>query len=127
MAGEFDGTGEPSEGWEACPPGEFGRLGQRLQARRRRRSFLRAASLATAASAFGGAVAWLGLSASGPADVRDITCAEVQQAAQPYLKGQLDPALRECIRQHIAHCPLCGPRFNQKPAANRQSAPSKLA
>jgi hypothetical protein len=98
--------------WNRCPPGEFNRLGQRLRRRRQRRLLLHAASTAAVAALVGGSGwLWFGLRSPAETNFGGIRCGEVQPLAKAYLQGQLSPAVRERIRQHIAQCPQCGPAF----------------
>lgn len=44
-----------------------------------------------------------------PPEFGGLACPEVQRLAPAYVAGGLDPATRERIRAHVAHCPWCGP------------------
>src|SRR5262249_7538506 len=95
-----------------CPPGEFARLAQRLRQRRQRRFFLRAAVAAAAVVATGGGLSlWLGGRATGEPTPGGRTCAKGEKLAPPSARGELSATVRAQVRQHIAQCPRCGPRF----------------
>jgi hypothetical protein len=100
---------EPVQGeWVKCPPGELTRLAKRLRWNRQRRIFLGASAAVSVAGLL--LALWLGWPAS--TDMREyhfagISCSQVRQLAPKYLAGELKPALREKVSQHLAQCPLC--------------------
>jgi hypothetical protein len=100
--------------WVQCPPGELGRLAARLQGRRRRRDFLRAtALLPVVAIAIGAWLFWPKPTGTPEYNFAGITCSRVMELAEAYGSGTLSPELREQVRQHVAQCPDCGPRFKE--------------
>jgi hypothetical protein len=116
MPREFDAKQPPPPRRTPCPPGTFLLLAEKLRKRRHRRVFLRTAVVSTAVAAGTGLSLWLGLRESGqrsPAEYHygGIACSEVQKLASSYGRGELAAPIREKVRQHVAQCPHCGPRF----------------
>ncbi len=118
MAQEFNAEQVPPPPRRPCPPGAFQSLAEKLRKRRQRRLFLRSAVAvaSTAVVAGGGLSLWLGLRGSGQQSPSEyhyggIACSEVQELAGAYARGELGAPMREKVRQHVAQCPHCGPRF----------------
>jgi hypothetical protein len=112
MAREPDNQPMPATSWARCPSGEMQRLGVRLRERRQRRLFLRATAAGVAAIGSGGLL-WFFWPA-GNTRPGGLACAEVEQLVDAYAKGTLDQATRSKVRQHVAVCPRCGPRFRAR-------------
>lgn len=102
-------------GWSKAPPGEVAGLGQKLRLRRKRRLFLKTAAVTAAGllAAAGGAGLWWLVGRTREYDYGGITCSEVMDRARAYAMGQLQGADRDRVREHLARCPVCGPRFRQ--------------
>lgn len=116
-------------GWSQAPPGEVAQLGRKLRARRSRRLFLKSAA-ATAAGvllATSGAGLWWLFGRHREYDYGGITCSEAIRLARPYMMGQLPAADRERVRQHVAQCSVCGPRFRQMGSTNATSSRLRCA
>lgn len=101
----------PSPLWRRCPPGKFEDLTRKLQRRRQRRQFLRAAGAVAVAAVGGGITFWLAKPTVREPGLEDISCGEVRQLAGAYARGELPPTTRERVRQHLAGCPQCSALF----------------
>ncbi len=101
--------------WSPLPEGEVARLGKKLRGRKSRRVFLRA-TVATAASVVAtGGTAWLllGRRGDGQYDYGGIACSEVVRQGKDYMEGKVPEPTKSQIAEHVAHCPRCGPLFEQ--------------
>jgi len=108
MARESNGADSRNQGWSPCPAGELTRLGNKVRSRRQRRVFLQSAAAAGAAG-LGGLAWWLAVPGEPP--LGGLNCTQVQELAKPYAAGTLGEEMRKKVRQHLAECPQCGPRF----------------
>ena len=106
-------TSDDSGQWQPCPPGEIGRMANRLQ-RTRRLSLIpradrrspRSCSSASLASTCEVAVSLARLN-SGEFDYGGITCTEIHRVLPGLKAGTLDDETLARVREHIEKCPLC--------------------
>lgn len=102
---------QPVADWAPCPPGKIVHLGQKLRKQRQRRVFLRTATMLTGAAAIG-AGTWLSWTMLGrEPNYGGVTCSEVQRLGADYAKGNLDEAVKNLVRQHLARCPKCAAKY----------------
>lgn len=96
--------------WEACPPGELGRLGARLRGRRRRLAVRAGGALAVLLTCVG-----LWTLNARPRDMTfaGISCTRVTELAMAYGEGTLEPELRSRVDAHLEQCPRCHERFEE--------------
>lgn len=100
--------------WVQCPPGELSRLATRLRGRRQRRIVVQTSALVLlVAVGLGGLVLWPRPQGTGDYNYAGIMCSRVMQLADAYAAGELTTELREQVRQHVAQCPNCGPKFKE--------------
>ncbi|MCA9114313.1 MAG: zf-HC2 domain-containing protein [Planctomycetaceae bacterium] len=105
---------ETTSDWQECPAGALGGLVNRLQSRQRAQAARRrtVAAVALGLLFVGGYAGFSGLTTSPV--YAGLACSDLKQHADAYLRHQLDPELTERISQHLAACPHCSERFNQK-------------
>lgn len=107
-------SGPVNDDWVQCPPGELNRLAVRLRGRRHRRVLMQAtAAVAVLAVAVGGWLLWPSPKPTGEYNFAGITCSRVLELADAYAAGKLSHELRAQVREHVAQCPHCGPKFKE--------------
>lgn len=105
---------ETTSDWQECPAGALGGLVNRLQSRQRAQAARRrtVAAVALGLLFVGGYAGFSGLTAS-PVHA-GLACSDLEQYADAYLQHELDSELTERISHHLADCPHCSERFEQK-------------
>ena len=104
-----------NDGWNACPPGELGRMVDRLRADRRKQAIVRG-GVVSAVTLMLAVTLWQALP-MGNENVQynygGITCSQVQLALPQFLNDQLDEETAAKVRVHLAQCEKCRPRAEQ--------------
>jgi len=99
--------------WQACPPGEVGRLVDGLQDRRRalaaqRRTVAAALLLMMAFTGY----YFVGVLPNAEPNYGGIVCSRLQELAPQYLAGTLDAETSGRIDVHQQHCKHCRNKLN---------------
>jgi predicted anti-sigma-YlaC factor YlaD len=103
--------------WGPCPRGELTGMVAQRQARRRRKSIDRIATVAAGAMACIAIAAFtLGVfSSDPPSGGRDggLACAEVLKNLPTYVEGEMNDDLRQRMAVHLENCPKCKSRHDE--------------
>jgi hypothetical protein len=94
--------------WQACPPGEVGRLVDGLQNRNRalatqRRMVAAALLLMTAFTGY----YFVGVLPNAEPNYGGIVCSRLMELAPQFMAGTLDAEASSWVKTHLAHCKHC--------------------
>lgn len=122
-------TSQESDQWQACPPGELGRMTSRLRRRRQMQIATRVAVTASVLLIAVGGLSWQFRAQTEPPVVSKpgegfnfggITCAGVHRALPQLKAGTIDAATLGRVREHLEKCDHCKALSRYLPdAANR--------
>ena len=100
--------------WQACPPGEVGRLVHRLQDRHRalatqRRMVAAVLLLMTACTGY----YFVGVLPNAEPNYGGIVCSRLHELAPQYMAKTLNADTSGRIQLHLAHCKSCRDKLNE--------------